>query len=126
MRARLDADLRVHVDDVSFEVRLQSMTAAAAVDMAAAAAGLAPHAVTNRIAHVQSLGLSGSLSGVISLDFLPFATSINLSIYDFSNSSFLSTRVLVLLADGVQASGNFNASCKFQLCPAMFLLLLAY
>jgi hypothetical protein len=70
MRARLDADFRVHVDDVRFEVSLQRIAAAAAVDMAAAAAGLAPHAITNRIAHVQSLGLSGSLSGALSLGSL--------------------------------------------------------
>ena len=64
VRARLDVDMRIYVEDVRFDVRATGLAAAAAVDMAAAAAGLASHLVTNRIAHVESIRLTGSSSGM--------------------------------------------------------------
>jgi hypothetical protein len=63
LRARVDVDLRVHVGDTRFDVRANGIAAAAAVDMAAAAAGLASHSVTNRIAHIETLQLTGNMSG---------------------------------------------------------------
>ncbi len=79
LRARLDVDMRIYVEDVRFDVRATGLAAAAAGDMAAAAAGLASHLVTNRIAHVETIRLTGSVSGtacfcIISLIVCPNST----------------------------------------------------
>ncbi len=63
VRARVDADISVHVGDVRFDVKASEVTAHAAVNMTAAAAGLSPHSRTHRIASVQSLRLRGGMSG---------------------------------------------------------------
>ena len=63
VRARVDVDISVHVGDVGFDVKASQVAAYAAVNTAAAAAGLSPHSLTHRIASVQSFRLRGSMSG---------------------------------------------------------------
>jgi hypothetical protein len=64
-RARLDVDVRVHVENTQFDAKIKRIAVAAAVDMASAAAGLSPHKVTNQIACIQAVDLRGSVSGAV-------------------------------------------------------------
>jgi hypothetical protein len=72
VRARVDVDVSVCVGDVRFDVKARQVAASAAVDMAAAAAGLTPHSITHHIASIQSFRLRGSMSGAAHFTHLLF------------------------------------------------------
>lgn len=76
VHARVDVDVSVCVGDVRFDVKARQVAASAAVDMAAAAAGLAPHSITHHIASIQSLRLRGSMSGPTRLTYMFFRVTL--------------------------------------------------
>ena len=89
VRARVDACLSVRVGDVRFDVDVKRIAAAAAIDTAAAAAGLSSHSLTHHVLSLPSLRLRGSVSG----------TAPRSQIYKYETAAPCKLNILLMCGD---------------------------